>query len=117
MVEAEPPVQRVVLRALDGDLELGAARRRGGVEQLVRGDLERVGQGPDERQRGLALAVLEPRQVRRLPSDARTEVRQGEVACLPQVAQPLPEHERVERRIFYVLRSNRKISHSCSVTG
>ena len=95
MRQAEALVQRVALRLLDRDLELGAAV--GGLfakkflDRHLKGHGERLEQG----QLRLAPAVLQERQLRRRSADTFPQVREGVVANLTQMTKALTERHKV----------------------
>src|SRR5450755_216205 len=94
--QAEIGPGRIALRLLQGDLQLGAAARRLAPHQFVGRHGQRGGQRLDQRQFGLAAAVLQERQDRRRPADLLAELGQRETAGTPDMAQPLAEHAEVE---------------------
>src|SRR5690606_7579249 len=88
-------VERVALRLLQLDLELRAAARRLAPQQLLHRALQRRGERLQQRQPGLAPAVLQQGQLRRGAPHALAELREREAAGAPEVPEALPERHEI----------------------
>src|SRR5690606_19724656 len=101
----EAHVERVALRLLQRDLQLRPPVGGLPAQQLLDGHVERGRERLQQRQLGLALAVLQEGELARRPPDAFGQVSEGEPALLAQVLEPLPEGQQVElvrqRQLFF----------------
>ena len=93
--QAEVAVDRVLLRLLEGDLQLGPAARRLAPQQFRRWHRQRGRQRLDQRQLGLAAAVLDQRQHRGGTADPLAKLGQGQPLGAPGMPEPLAEYAEI----------------------
>ena len=94
--QAERGVDRVALRLVERDLQLGPPARRLVPHQLVGGHAERVRERLDQGELGLAPAVLQQRQHRRGAADPLAELGERQAPAAPDVPQPLAEENEIQ---------------------
>ena len=93
--QAEIAERRVLLGLLQRDLQLGPAAGRLLPQQFLGGHRQRLGQGLDQGQLGLAAAVLQQGQHARGPAHLGAELGQGEAAGLAGVPEALAEQGKI----------------------
>ncbi len=96
MRKSEIAVQRILLGALQRDLEPGTAAGRLGIEQRRRLDLQSFGEGVDQSDARLPLSVLEHRQVRGRLADPGAQVIERQSPHPPVVPDAVAEDERID---------------------
>ena len=105
--QAQVPVDRVALRLLQGDLQLGPPAGRLAAQQFLGRHRQRGRQRLDQGQLGLAAAVLDQRQHRGRAADALAELGQRQPLGAAGVPEPLAEHPEIQAlfgegfRIFF----------------
>ena len=94
--EAELLVEGILLHVGQGHFQLRPPAGRGGVEEVHRAAAEGGRQLVDHRQAGLAVTVLQLREIGRRPPDRLAQRFQGQAGLAPIVAEPLTEHQGIE---------------------
>jgi hypothetical protein len=93
--EVELLVEGVALGLLHGDLQLRAPARGLLGEEFLDGDSEGGGQGGEEGELGLALAVLQQGELGGGPADAFSQVGEGHTSRAPQMTEPLTKGDEI----------------------
>ena len=108
-----------VLRVGEREFEFSPSVRGCCVEQLGDGHPECIGQGIEEAELGLDLAVLELGKVRNRFTDRFAHLGQREVTGFPKVSDSVAEHTNIERVLHTVLsrRSGEQIRSFLPVEG